>query len=183
VSVLTQISAIAPMGSRMRRLLAPLAVLVVAAAVATGLRTGVALVQRYQVQRFEAQASQNAHAPMPTNAQIEQVWGIRVTLVQLLADHGLLEMRYLVVDSTKASRLHADSTSLTNIPWIKVEGTNLSIKSKSVMFHFQHGTGQGLDGRTYSIIYGNANNAVHAGSAVSIVMPDGLELQHAPVGG
>jgi hypothetical protein len=51
------------------------------------------------------------------------------------------------------------------------------------MFHFQHGVGQGADGRTYSIIYGNAENVVHKFAKVAIVMPDGLELQHVPVAG
>jgi hypothetical protein len=183
MSVVTQISGIAaPMGSRRRRLLGSLSVVVLAAVVATGLRTGLALFETYRLQTSEAAAQQAARLPMPTSPQVEQVWGIRITIVQLLADHGLVEMRYLVVDSTKAARLHADSTSLANIPWIKVDGTDLSIKSQSVMYHFQHGVGQGLDGRTYSIIYGNANNAIHPGSYVSIVMPDGLELQHVPIG-
>lgn len=168
---------------RLRRILIPLAVVVGAAVVATGVRTGVGLYENYQLQRNQAAAQQAAHAPLPTSTQIEQEWGIRVTVVQLLADGGLIEVRYLVVDSTKAARLHEDANSLKNIPWIKVEDTSLSIKSKSVMFHFQHGVGQGLSGRTYSIIYGNANNAVHRLAMVTVVMPDGLELRHVPVAG
>jgi hypothetical protein len=156
-------------------------VVVGAAVVASGLRVAVATYDNYMVQRAQAQAQQNSHLAMPTSAQIEQQWGVRVVLVQLLADNGLVEMRYLVVDATKAAKLHADSTSLALIPWIKVEGTGLSIKSQSVMYHFQHGVGQGLDGRMYSIIYGNANNVLHAHATVTIVMPDGLELQHVPV--
>jgi hypothetical protein len=161
----------------------PIAVVVAAALFATGLRAGVGLYENYQQQRAAAAAAVAAHSPMPTSARIEQDWGIRITVVQLLADGGLIEVRYLVLDSIKSSRLHQDSNSLANIPWIKVEGTDLSIKSKSVMFHFQHGVGQGADGRTYSIIYGNAENVVHKFAKVAIVMPDGLELQHVPVAG
>lgn len=181
MSAVGQISA-TPTRSRLRRLLIPFAVLVAAALVATGARTGVGLYQNYQLQKAEAAARQAAPAPVPTSPQIEQEWGIRITLVQLLADGGLIEVRYLVMDSARSSRLHGDPTSLQNIPWIKVEGTALSIKSKSVMFHFQHGVGQGVDGRTYSIVYGNSNNFVHPHDKVSIVMPDGLELHHVPVG-
>jgi hypothetical protein len=170
-----------PMRSRLRRVLIPVGVVIGAALVATSVRTGLGLYHNYQFQRAQAEARQAA--PMPTSAPIEQEWGIRITVVQLLADNGLVEVRYLVTDSTRSSRLHGDPNSLQNIPWIKVEGTGLSIKSKSVMFHFQHGVGQGLDGRTYSIIYGNAGNAIHPHAKVAIVMPDGLELQHVPVAG
>lgn len=170
------------MRDRLRRFLIPLAVVAAATVLATGVRGGVLVYDNYVLQSAEAKAAQNAHLAMPISPQIEQQWGIRVTLVQLLADNGLIEVRYLVMDSAKAGRLHADSTSLANIPWIKVDGTSLSIKSNSVMYHFQHGVGQGLDGRTYSIIYGNANNAIHPHNTITIVMPDGLELQHAPVG-
>jgi hypothetical protein len=173
----------APTRSRLRRLLTPFAIVIAAVLVATGLRTGLGMYANYQVERAQAEAQQVAHTPMPTSPAIEQGWGIRVTLVQLLADGGLIELRYLVVDSTKSARLHEDPNSLKNIPWMKVDGTDLSIKSKSVMFHFQHGVGQGADGRTYSIIYGNANNAVHRLGLVTVVMPDGLELQHVPVAG
>jgi hypothetical protein len=161
----------------------PIAVVVAAALFATGLRVGIGIYESNQQQRAQAAASAAARTPMPTSARIEQDWGIRITVVQQLADGGLIEVRYLVVDSTKSSRLHQDSNSLANIPWIKIEGTDLSIKSKSVMFHFQHGVGQGADGKTYSIIYGNAANVVHKFAKVSIVMPDGLELQHVPVAG
>ena len=171
----------APMRSRLRRVLVPVGVVVGAALIATCLRTGVGLYQNYQFQSAQAEARQPAS--MPTSARIEQEWGIRITVVQLLADNGLVEVRYLVTDSTKSSRLHGDPNSLQNIPWIKVEGSDMSIKSKSVMFHFQHGVGQGMDGRTYSILYGNAGNALRPHARVTIVMPDGLELQHVPVAG
>ena len=170
-----------PMRSRLRRLLIPLAIVAGAAVVATGLRLGVGLYDNYVVQRAQAQAQHNAQLAVPTSPQIEQQWGIRVTLVQLLADGGLVEVRYRIVDAAKAARLHADSTSLADIPWMKVEGTNLQVKSQSVMYHFQHGVGQGAEGRTYSIIYGNAGSAIHSHATVTVVMPDGLELQHIPV--
>jgi hypothetical protein len=169
--------------TRQHRVLGPLSVVILAALVATGLRTGAGIYQNYQLQQMESLAKQTAKAGMPTSAQIEQVWGIRVITVQLLADHGLVEVRYLVLDETKAAKLHADTTSLKNIPWMKIEGSGLSIKSQSVMYHFQHGVGNGVEGHTYSIIYGNAGNAIHPYSLVTVVMPDDLQLQHVPVGG
>lgn len=166
-------------------ILTPIGVLVASALLVLGVRVGVStLTSAVQTTHAAAPAGQHVQlAPMPVSPEIEQQWGIRVTVVQLLADDGLVEMRYLVVDSAKAARLHADATSLANIPWIKVEGTDFAIKSRSVMYHFQHGVGQGTEGNTYSIIYGNASNVVHPNSRVTIVMPDGLALQHVPVGG
>lgn len=166
------------------RFLTPLVVLVGAALLVLGLRAGLSTaINSIQSTRAATPAGQRALAPVPISPQIEQQWGIRVTLVQLLADNGLVELRYQIVDATKAARLHSDPNSLTNIPWIKVEGSDYSIKSRSVMYHFQHGVGQGVAGNTYSIIYGNADDVVHASSLVTIVMPDGLALQHVPVGG
>jgi hypothetical protein len=172
------------MRNRPGRFLVPICVFLGSAVLVLGLRIGISSAfNAIEASRTTPPARHAQLGPVPISPQIEQQWGVRVTLVQLLADRGLVEMRYMVVDPTKAARLHADSNSLTNIPWIKVEGTDLSIKSRSVMYHFQHGVGQGVEGNTYSIIYGNANNAVHPSSFVTIVMPDGLELQHVPVGG
>lgn len=167
---------------RQHRLLGPLSIVALAMLVTLGLRVAVNGYEQFQIREQISVAQQAAREGMPTNAQIEQAWGIRITTVQLLADHGLVEIRYLVVDSTKAAKLHADTTSLKNIPFIRIEGTNHEIKSTSVMFHFQHGVGNGVEGHTYSIIYGNANGWIKPYSLVSIVMPDGLALQHVPVG-
>jgi hypothetical protein len=168
--------------TRQHRVLGPLSIVILAALVSMGLRSGAGMYQAFHLQQTQSQAQQAIRDGVPTSAQIEQVWGIRVTTVQLLADRGLVELRYLVVDSAKAAKLHADTTSVKNIPWIKVEGSAATIKSQSVMYHFQHGVGNGVEGHTYSIIYGNADNAVRPYSFVTIVMPDNLELQHVPVG-
>src|SRR4030088_869925 len=96
-----------PLKSRLRRVLIPVGVVVGAALLATGFRTGVNLYQSYQFQRAQAEARQPA--PMPTSAQIEQDWGIRITVVQLLADNGLVEVRYLVTDSATRRPFHCTS--------------------------------------------------------------------------
>ena len=116
---------------------------------------------------------------MPTNPEIEQQWGVRVTLVQLLADGGLVEVRYEVLNTDRANRLHAD-TSLDTIPSILLEGSSNQIKPRSLMFHYHHGD-KGTEGRTYSIVYGNAGSILHRGSLVTVRMADGLLLQHVPV--
>jgi hypothetical protein len=167
---------------RLSRLLLPIAVVVGALVVAAGIRTGVGIYSNYQTQRAVAVAEQNVRLPIPTNPQIEQEWGIRVTLVQLLADGGLVEIRYEVLNTDRANRLHAD-TSLDSIPAILVEGgSGASIQARSLMFHYHHGD-KGTEGRTYSIVYGNSGGALHRGSLATVRMADGLTLQHVPVYG
>jgi hypothetical protein len=128
-----------------------------------------------------AVAEQNVRLPIPSSPQIEQEWGIRITLVQLLADGGLVEIRYEVLNTDRANRLHAD-TSLDSIPTILVEGSTNSIQARSLMFHFHHGD-KGTEGRTYSIVYGNSGGSLHRGSLATVRMADGLTLQHVPVYG
>jgi hypothetical protein len=166
---------------RLSRLLVPVAVLVLGALLAFGLRAGADYGQRYWI---------TAHSPhvasgtaMPASSSIEDQWGIRFTQVQLMGANGLLEVRYQVLDSTKANRLHADSTSLSVIPSLRVEGTDLHITSRSLMFHIHNDWTQNLDGKVYSIIYGNPGGSVYRNGLVTIVMADGLELRHVPVRG
>ena len=152
-----------------------------AALVAFGLRAGADYGQRYWIAAHSPRVA--AGTAMPTSSQIEDQWGIRFTQVQLMGDNGLVELRYQVLDSTKANRLHADSTSLSVIPSLRVEGLNIPITSRSLMFHIHNDWTQNLDGKVYSIIYGNPGGSVYANGLVTIVMVDGLELRHVPVRG
>jgi hypothetical protein len=156
-------------------------VLIAAAVVAFGLRLGADYGQRFWIATHSPHAASGA--VMPASSQIEDQWGIRFTQVQLMGDNGLLEVRYQVLDSTRANRLHADSTSLSVIPSLRVEGSNLHITSRSLMFHIHNDWTQNLDGKVYSIIYGNPGGSVYRNGLVTIVMADGLELRHVPVRG
>jgi hypothetical protein len=166
---------------RLRRLLVPLAVLVGALLVAFSLRVGGGAVQSWWGDNHRTIAPKGA--TMPTSSRIEQDWGIRFTVVNLLADNGLVELRYQVLDNNKANRLHADSTSLANLPTIYLEGTDKVVKSNSLLFHIHHEWDQGSDGRAYSIVYGNSGGALYPRAFVTIALPDGLKLQHVPVSG
>ncbi len=121
------------------------------------------------------------NAAMPVSSAIEQNWGIRFTALSLLADGGLIEVRYQVVDTSKSARIHTgDATnSAKNLPILIVEGTGAKVETRSVMFHFAHASDK--TGRLYSIIYGNAGGALKAHTFVTIRLSDGLELQHVPV--
>ena len=114
---------------------------------------------------------------VPTSPTIEQGWGIKITGVELLADGGLVAVRYQVVDSAKDGRLH-DGTE--NIPTILDEQTGRVIRSTAALMHVHYADG-GEDGRSYSILYGNSGGALHRGSLVTVRMSDGLVLRHVTV--
>jgi hypothetical protein len=166
---------------RFARLLVPAAVILAALVLAFSLRMGAHYGQSWWNASHRPLASKTA--VMPTNPKIEQDWGIRFTVVQLLADNGLVELRYQVLDNNKANRLHSDNSSLTNLPTIYVEGTDKVIKSNSLLFHIHHEWEQGSDGRAYSIVYGNSGGVLYPRAFVTVALPDGLKLQHVPVTG
>jgi hypothetical protein len=72
---------------------------------------------------------------------------------------------------------NAASANPAALPTIIVEASGAKVPPNSVMFHFHHGPTE-VDGRTYSIVYGNAGGAVHNGSMITIKMTDGLVLRH-----
>jgi hypothetical protein len=126
-----------------------------------------------------AGASAPATAPVvpPANPAIEQAWGIRFTNVVLMADGGMVELRYVVVNPATAGRIHSGGQNNANLPTVINEATGAKIKPTSAMLHFHHGN-QTSDGRAYSIVYGNAGNAVRIGKTVTIEMTDHSKLEH-----
>lgn len=118
-------------------------------------------------------------AAFPSSPTIEAAWGIRFTNVLVLADNGGVELRYQVVDTGKAARIHQGATMSNELPSIQVEGTDSSVAPSAVLMHFHHGDTSA--GRTYSIIYGNAGGVVASGEFVSVVMKDGLTIKHIQV--
>ena len=159
---------------RDRRLLRSLGVVVAAVMLAAG-------VMAWRLNERGTRVLAAPGAVMPSSPSIEQNWGIRFTAVSVLADGGLIELRYQVVDPSRSPRIHTgDATNDTkNLPVLIVEGTGAKVESRSVMFHFHHASDK--DGRLYSIIYGNAGGALKPHTLVTIHLSDGSELQHVPV--
>jgi hypothetical protein len=162
-------------GGSARRLLLPLVLIVAVASAVFGTRYAISAQIISNPFAKPAPAVPAGPATMPTSAAIESQWGIRFTNVVLLADGGLVEMRYQVLDAGKSARIH--SGSLKDLPLIKVEESGKAVSSQSMMFHFHHGD-TNAQGRTYSILYANAGGAIHLHSRVAIQLPDGLQLQH-----
>jgi hypothetical protein len=117
---------------------------------------------------------------IPASPQIEQSWGIRVVDVITLADGGLIELRYQVVDPSRGSRIHAGGSETASLPVLVDETRGKTLTAKSAMFHFHHGQ-TAVNGRTYSIVYGNSRGLIHVGDLVTIRMSDGLQLRHVHV--
>jgi hypothetical protein len=127
-----------------------------------------------------AQAGTAVKAAFPANPTIEATWGIRFTAVTVLADGGMLEVRYIVLDQAKGERIH--SGDVKDLPVLQADDTGMQVRSNSLMFHLHaNHIPNEVDGRNYSIIFGNAAGAIHTGGTVTLVLADGLRLQHIPV--
>jgi len=118
-------------------------------------------------------------AAFPSSPAVEAAWGIRFTNVMVLADNGGVELRYQVVDTAKAAKIHQGAQMSNELPSIQVDGTSSSVAPSAVLMHFHHGDSSA--GRTYSIIYGNAGGVVSSGEFVTVVMKDGLTIKHIQV--
>ena len=130
---------------------------------------------------YRAPAVSVAHpaAAFPSSSMVEAAWGIRFTNVMVLADNGGVELRYQVMDTAKAAKIHQGTLMSNELPSIHVEGTDASVAPSAVLMHFHHGDTSA--GQTYSIIYGNAGGVVSSGEFVTVVMKDGLTIKHIQV--
>ncbi len=124
-------------------------------------------------------AAGRSAAPLPASPQSEAGWGIRFTNVIVLADNGGVELRYQVLDQGKAERIHLGDPMSNELPTIRVDGSRARITPSAVLMHFHHG--DSVAGESYSIVYGNAGGVVHVGEHVTVVMKDGVRLEHMPV--
>ncbi|TQN45551.1 hypothetical protein FHX52_2248, partial [Humibacillus xanthopallidus] len=92
--------------------------------------------------------------------------GIEVSLVAVTAAGGLVEFRYQVVDPDKADRLVHDPTMR---PIIVAEDTGATL----VLSERPHQHAAELElGGTYFFLLANAENALHEGSRVTLVIGD-----------
>ena len=109
-------------------------------------------------------------AAVPVSPEIEARWGVRVTQVAPTADGGLVDVRFTVLDPDKALDLMSD---VNNLPVLHVDGSDVVVRSAAAMAP-GHNV---LAGRTYFILYRNAEGSVRPGTSVSILFGD-LSLDH-----
>ncbi|NNJ11509.1 hypothetical protein EKD04_014320 [Chloroflexales bacterium ZM16-3] len=144
---------------------------VVAAILGALLIVGALLWQQQQV-REPASLAQRM-APMPVSAEIEAKYGVRISQVALIADRGLVDLRYTVIDPDKAALMTDSIESLPKI--VAGNGTVLDQRGAA------HRHGQNLEaGTTYFLLYSNTKNALVPGDTV-IVRVGELTINGVPV--
>ncbi len=113
---------------------------------------------------------------MPRSEGIESEYGIRIERVSMLAEGGVVELRYLLLDADAANVLHADDQDFDeDFPHIIAGTTVIDLPT------FHHHGGDLVTGRELSILYGNLDGAVVEGGTVDIEIGD-ERLVGVPVG-
>lgn len=98
-------------------------------------------------------------------AELASDYGVRVDLVGVTASGGLVDLRFTVLDKTKAAHLFHDQDAL---PSLYVESTGRVLESRSGMHHAITLE----NGARYFLLYSNSGGAVRAGGDVSVVVGD-----------
>ncbi len=106
----------------------------------------------------------------PRSEVIEQRFGIRVTQIGVTADNGLLDFRYIVLDSEKALNMLENEQT---VPILVDEFTGTAVRSQVPMAH-RHDLRLG---ETYFILFYNPQGTVKPGSLVGVHIGD-LILDH-----
>ncbi len=116
----------------------------------------------------------SAGASMPNNPAIEEKWGIRVSQIGVAADGGLIDFRFVVLDSEKALKMMTDEK---NLPVLVSEDGGGVVNSAALM-PSKHALNPG---QTYFLLYRNTKNAVKHDSTVSVIFSNDLKMEHAIV--
>ena len=106
-----------------------------------------------------------ADARVVSSETFEAAYGVRFDLVGVTAAGGLVDLRFTVVDSEKASHLfHDDTTS----PMLYLQGSGSVLRMKHGMIHRLNL----VTGGRYFVLFSNAGGVVQAGTSVSVVIDD-----------
>jgi hypothetical protein len=141
--------------------------LVVGAAIVAMLGAGVAVTGLVQA------ATHAKRPPVPQSSEVEGKAGIRVTRVSLAGDGGLLDVRYIVLDPSLATRWTGDTDKP---PIIGNERTHERFDRVAAMRD-----GHDLrPGQTYYLLYLNQGGNVHRGDKVDLEIA-GTKLTGVPV--
>ncbi|GAA1892721.1 hypothetical protein [Lapillicoccus jejuensis] len=113
-----------------------------------------------------------AEPAMPTDQRMEQQLGVRFSRVAVVADGGLVQVSYVVLDSDKATRFQDDRA---NLPVLANPGTGASTQHVALMKQ-----GHSLPvGQSFYFVYQN-NGTVHPHDQATI-STHGLSLTGVPV--
>ncbi len=110
-------------------------------------------------------SSPSAMAPVPLSPAVEAKWGVRVTQVAVTADGGLIELRFIVLDSDKATGM---MSSVDNLPVMHPDGSDVVVNSAAQMGEHTILTA----GQTYFLLYRDTAGTVKRGTSLSIHFGD-----------
>lgn len=111
--------------------------------------------------------------PFPRNAAMETTVGVQFVRATLVADGGLLDVRYIVLDSPRAQRWLANTAKPPRL----VDKRNNRVIDRAAPMRDAHSK---RAGQTYYIIYQNTGNALHRGDLVTLTVA-GVTLNDVPV--
>jgi hypothetical protein len=123
--------------------------------------------------RFAGSATARPRYDVPHDGQLEGALGVRFTQAAIVADGGLVEIRYVVLDTQKGSAFQND---VRHPPVLKNEKNGKTAWRAALMK-------QGHElrpGQTYYILYLNNQHAIHPGDTIRIEA-GAYRLAHVPV--
>jgi len=123
--------------------------------------------------RFAGSASADPHYNVPQDGQMEAALGVRFTQAAVVADGGLIELRYVVLNTQKASAFQNDTK---HPPTLKNE-RNGTIAWRAALMKQGHDL---RPGQSYYILYMNNAGAIKRGDSLDIAAGS-HHLAHVPV--
>ncbi|MGE5620350.1 MAG: hypothetical protein ACM3US_13980 [Sphingomonadaceae bacterium] len=107
---------------------------------------------------------------VPASKEIEERYGVQITGVHVVANGGLIDFRYRVVDAGKAKDFgHYTETS----PLLTAEDSGRTVEVTIMGLHNHRVE----TGRSYYVLFRNTNNAIRPGTPVSVQIGN-LRLQN-----
>lgn len=125
------------------------------------------------VVRFVGYAEAKPRYDIPHDGQLEAAYGIRFTQAAMVADGGLIELRYVVLNAEKASAFQNDTK---HPPQLRNERSGKTAWRAALMK-------QGHElrpGQSYYLLYLNSGNAIKRGDKIEIRAGQ-HRLAHVPV--
>jgi hypothetical protein len=123
--------------------------------------------------RFVGSADAKPRYDVPHDGQIEAVLGVRFSQAAVVADGGLIELRYVVLDTQKASAFQNDTK---HPPQLRDERNN-KIAWRAALMKQGH---ELRPGQSYYLLYLNNQGAIKRGDKIAIEAGP-RRLAHVPV--
>ncbi|MFJ8577998.1 hypothetical protein [Micromonospora sp. NPDC093277] len=123
--------------------------------------------------RFGGSAEARPGYAVPQDGQLEGALGIRFTQAAVVADGGLVELRYVVLDTQKASAFQNDTK---HPPRLRNERSG-KLAWRAALMKQGH---ELRPGQSYYLLYLNNDNAIKRGDKIEVTSGQ-RRLAHVPV--